>query len=261
MWRSTLIGLGLSLVLAASAGCHAELGDPGAGGDGGQRPDGGGGNGDAPGGNPDAAIDAPACFNGRVVYLNFDGVALTDAATSDATLNRASWMNTATGTAPAFRAASATRLTDIQTITTGVRTQLSQFPVTVVTTRPAAGPYVMIVFGGTAAQVGSAYGLAVNELDCGDATRSDVAWIGDATGSPLQRLINTAVGAIGFGLGLTATTSVTDCMCGWANGCTSNNTVACTLSPSIPRDPAATQLCAGLTTQNEVQTFTQAFCQ
>ena len=215
---------------------------------------------DAPG--PDAAPDAPACANGRVVYLNFDGQALTRAAPSDATMNRASWMNQASGTAAPFRQASGNRTTDITTITDGIRAVLAGFPVTVVTTRPAAGPYVMVVFGGAMGAVGSNFSLAVNELDCDDSEKSDVLWISDATGVPLQRLINVTVGGIGFGLGLTATADPNDCMCGWANGCTPTAAQACTLSMSIARDPDAGQLCpAGGASQNELLAFDTAFCQ
>lgn len=203
----------------------------------------------------------PQCYNGRVVYLNFDGVTLTAAAASDATQNRASWMTIPTGTVPPFLQGRADRAQIIQAITNGVVQQLSQFPVTVVTTRPVTGPYVMIVYGGTAANVGSNYGFAVNELDCDDSEKSDVAWISDNY-TTTQRHVNTTIGAIGFGLGLTATTSTTDCMCGWANGCVKNLAVACTLSTNIARDPAATQRCAGAAaTQNEVATFSTAFCQ
>lgn len=211
----------------------------------------------------DAAVnmpDAPTCSNGRVVYLNFDGQALTQAGTSDATQNRASWMQIASGTAPAYRTGASTRAADIAAITAGVRSILAQFPVTVVTTRPATGPYVMIVFGGTANQVGSRFGGAVNTLDCGDGAKSDVAWISDNV-SPNQKVINFAVGAIGFGLGLTATSDPLDCMCGWDNQCTSNNNQACRLSGPITRDPAANQRCAGLTSQDEPATFRAAFCQ
>lgn len=248
MWvRRTLI-----LGLVAWLGCNAELGPKGAL--------------DAPAGADAAGTidapptpDAPACSNGRVVYLNFEGQALT-AGLSDSTLNRASWMNIASGTAPPFRAGSGTRAQDIQTITDGVRAQLSQFPVTVVTQRPVAGPYVMIVFGGAMGDVGSLYTLAVNQLDCGDVNKNDVAWIADGTGYSLQQLVNTAVGAIGFGLGLTATNDPNDCMCSWGNAC-QPTTGVCTLSSNIARDPQSTLLCAGLTTQNEVETFRQAFCQ
>jgi len=233
------------------AGCGVRLEDPAAG-LGVSTPDGGGGGGDS-------AVDARVCSNGRVVYLSFEGETLTDAAVSDATQNRASWMTIAQGTAPPYRAGANNRNQQIKAITEGVRAQLSSFPVTVVTQRPAAGPYVMIVFGGTASQVGSKYGGSVNELDCGDAQKSDVAWISDGV-SPTQRVVNFAVGAIGFGLGLTATTDPLDCMCGWDNACISDNSGACRLSPTIARDPAANQLCPGVTTQDEFDTFDAAFC-
>src|SRR5262245_39728508 len=45
--------------------------------------------------------DAPmARCSGRVVYLNFEGQALTRGAPSDSTMNRASWMNITSGAAP-----------------------------------------------------------------------------------------------------------------------------------------------------------------
>lgn len=213
------------------------------------------------GGGIDAAVDAPAvaACSSRVVYLNFDGVTLTQG-TSDATQNRAGWLQAASSTAPAYRIGSANRATDILAITTGVRTQLAGTGAMVVTTRPMTGQYVMVVFGGTTTQVASAFGGAVNKLDCDDLQKNDVAWISDII-TPDQRVINFAVGAVGFGLGLTATTVPTDCMCGWDNDCLSSNMAACTLTENIPRDPAANQRCAGLTTQSEATAFTQAFCQ
>lgn len=259
MRRSLILGV------LACFGCDASLGDkPGSSLDARGSDSGSGGGEDASTILPDAppAIDAPACSNGRVVYLNFDGVTLTQAGTSDATQNRAAWMTIGTGTAPPFRQGSGTRTQDIQTISDGVRTQLSAFPITVVTQRPASGEYVMVVFGGQANQVGSQYSLAVNRLDCGDTVRNDVAWISDGPGESLQDMSNTAVGAIGFGLGLTATDDPNDCMCAWGNDCDPAD-VACTLSSNIARDQdvPGNLLCAGLTTQDEQATFRQAFCQ
>ena len=209
--------------------------------------------------------DAPPqqqCANGRVVYLNFDGQTLTDAAASDATQNRVSWMAGRTsGTATPFQQGNANRAQIIADITQGVRAALAQFPVTVVTTRPATGQYVMIVYGGAAADVGSAYGFAVNELDCDDSEKSDVAWISNNYTTTLRH-VNTTIGAIGFGLGLTATTDPNDCMCSWANNCNKDQTQPCVLSTNIARDPTATQLCQGAAaTQNEVAAFNTAFCQ
>ena len=248
-----------SVLAAVGAGaCNAELADGGLPADAASQQ--GIDAGDLAGTDGATGGDAATCANGRVVYLNFDGVTLTAAATSDATQNRASWMQQQAGTAPRYRTGSANRQADITAITDGVRAQLSQFPVTVVTQRPATGSYVMIVFGGTANQVSSRFGGAVNTLDCGDLARNDVAWIGDAV-TPNQRVINFTIGAIGFGLGLSATSTPTDCMCGWDNQCTANNGAACQLSGPIARDPAANQKCAGLTTQDEPATFRAAFCQ
>jgi hypothetical protein len=249
----------LAALLLCVVACHAQLDDSGLGGGVDAN---GGGTTDGGGGTVDAALDAPpiaACSNGRVVYLNFDGVSLTQGV-SDATQNRASWLQAPTSAAPPYHQGLATRAADIQTITDGVRARLASFPVTVVTARPAAGQYVMIVFGGTAAQVASRFGGAVNQLDCGDVQRNDVAWIADNV-TPPTRIVNYAIGAIGFGIGLTATQNPTDCMCAWDNNCTPNNTVACVLNDNIARDPLANQRCPGLTMQNETQAFNQAFCQ
>jgi hypothetical protein len=218
---------------------------------------------DAPtGGTVDPAIDAPPatplCAS-RQVYLNFDGVTLTKGL-SDATLNKASWLNNVqTGTAPPYLKGVADRLTTIQSIVDGVRTQLAQFPITVVTTRPASGEYVMIVFGGKQGTIGSRFPAAVNQLDCGDAQHNDVAWVAD-TVAPVQHAVNTVIGAIGFGLGLTATTDPMDCMCGWDNTCTSVDTAPCKLGSPIFRDTAANQRCTGVVVQDEVVTLHDAFC-
>lgn len=213
---------------------------------------------------PDAApVDmGPVCLatQARSVYLNFEGQALTrNAVASDATQNQASWMNKANGTAPAFRAGSGTRAADIQQITDGMKAALVGLNVNVVTTRPATGPYMMIVFGGTATNVGSNFGGAVQDLDCGNLVASDVAWVGDGV-TPNQRVINFALGAIGFGVGMTATTNTNDCMCGWDNAC-NQTTNQCTFGTAINTDPAANQTCPNQATQNEQQSIQQAFCQ
>jgi hypothetical protein len=215
----------------------------------------------APGSDAPMADAAPVCAVARSVYLNFEGVNLTKGATSDATQNMAAWMNKATGTAPAFRAGLGTRATDITQITTGVTQALMPFHVQVVTTRPTTGPYQMVVFGGTQNQVGSAFTAAVQQLDCGNAVHGDVAWITDATTYSNQQIINFALGAIGFGVGLTATSDPNDCMCSWANTCTPNAGVTCTFTASIARDGTAQQTCPNVTDQNEPASLMNAFCQ
>ena len=232
----------IALAVALCSGCGAQISDGGEPSVGGAlAPDGGSG---------------PACTR-RTVYLNFDGQALIQGP-SDARLNQASWMTLPAGVALPYRLGTTDRDHGIQTIVDGVTAELARFPITVTRTRPSTGDYVMIVYGGTADTVGSNFGAAVNQLDCGDARPDDVAWLSDSvTGT---RAINDTIGAIGFGLGLTATTDAHDCMCSWANGCRIDNSTPCTLGSPIARDPDASQLCPGTTTQDEVAAFRTAFC-
>ena len=201
---------------------------------------------------PDAA---PACANGRAIYLSFQGETLTQATPSDAAQNRASWIGVTTATVPGYRLADPDRATKIATITTRMRAALAAFPMEVVTTRPASGPYVMVVFGGNRDQLGTPYSYATNHFDCGDPVKSDVAWVSDDT--PFSKVDDYAIGAIGYGLGLGGTNDPNDCMCGWANGCDQPETSQCTLSSSIAVNP----VCAGgPNPQNEAETFNSGFC-
>lgn len=248
------------LCVAFLVACNARIGGVSGGDD---TPIDAAGGDDEPADASIASPDAPACFNGRVVYLNFDGATLTKATPSDARASTASWIGRTDGrtqaTVPRYRSGAADRDQQIATIVANVRAALAQFPVIVVTDRPASGDYVMVVFGGVNTDLGTPYSIATNELDCGDTNRNDVAWVSDTTAS--AKVDDYAIGAIGFGLGLTGTTSTSDCMCGWANGCRQPVDTQCALSAAtVQRDPAADQQCAGLTTQNAVDTFDQAFC-
>ena len=255
MWRASIV-----LLCACNAQLGHTLADAGPGGS--QQTDApaGGTIVDAPGGN--VMIDAPAaasCNNGRVVYLNFDGVTITQASTSDATQNHASWIGVTTANIPPYHATSSNRNGQISNITTTVQSILASYPITVVTTRPASGPYVMIAFGGTNQTVGSNYTYATSYHDCGDLVKSDVGWVSDTT--PNSIVANTAVGTIGWSLGLQGTTDPNDCMCAWATHCTPNST-PCTLGTNqttgTSLSPATT--CPGLNPQDEHAAFDTAFC-
>lgn len=212
---------------------------------------------DAPVSSPDAPASS-ACPNGRVVYLSFDGETLTRSAT-DATQNRAAWIGVATATVPAFHPNDANRTTEIQTIVDGVKSRLAATPITVVTTRPASAPYVMIVLGGTNQDVGSNYTYATGDHDCGDGVKSDVGWVSDVPS--LSYVPDLIVGTIGWGLGLQGTNDPNDCMCAWANSCSSASG-ACTLSASIATTASTgNSTCAGENPQNEVAAFSTLFCQ
>jgi hypothetical protein len=239
------------VLMVGLCACEARLASPIAGGD------------DEPPATADAPLvgeDAPPmCGNGRKVFLNFDGVTLTDAATSDAKNNQASWMTNGVTTAnvPPYKQGVANRAALITAITQDVTNRLAPFPTEVVTTRPATGDYMMVVFGGTAQNVGSRF-IGVQELDCGDVVRNDVAWIADNLDTNL--VVNVVMGSIGFGIGLTATTDDTDCMCSWDNDCRYANS-NCVLHDGIARDPTANQLCPGAgATQDEIVAFNAAFC-
>lgn len=213
-------------------------------------------------GTTDAATvvppDAPATPT-RVVYLNFDGVTtLTKGTPSDAKANKAAWMIGNTGTAPAYGGGATAK----QTIIDGVTARLTGIA-TVVTTRPTTGEYVMVIYGGTAQQVKSFYGQAVAQLDCNDTVKSDVAWL--AGNLDPTDAIDTTMGAIGFGLGLSSVNKPDDCMCSWANQCTPNNN-PCVLRDNQTRDTnvgddpnlGTPQKCPGAT-QDELTVFKTAF--
>lgn len=266
-----MIGMVKVLALAALlAGCNANLGASGSGNTSVDSGNGGGGGGGGGGGNPDAAIQvqpdaAPACANGRRVYLNFDGVTLTDAGNSDSTTNTARWLTNASAAVPPWRQGGANRAAQILAVVDGVKQRLSTTPIEVVTARPASGPYVMIVLGGAnqndGGTVGTPYSFATSYHDCGDATKNDVGWISNMPGQPESFVADLVVGAIGWSVGLDGTTDPADCMCGWANGC-SSAAGACTLSASIGTSITNGETaCQNGGTQNEVAAFTTGFCQ
>jgi hypothetical protein len=218
------------------------------------------------GGGTMVSIDAPTstsgCSNGRVVFLNFAGDTLTKAATSDATHDEAFWVGLSgggqtTATFPEWRPTAADRTTQIQEVVTTLQGIFGTIApsITFVTTRPAAGPYVMIGFGGTKAEAGVPYTGAVQTLDCGDTNKSDVGWVFESEGSVIAAA-NAAAGAIAFGLGATGTTVPTDCMCSWLTQCTSNETAACSFSSAAN---AALNCPNETDPQNDVAVLT-AFC-
>lgn len=238
---------GLCLAAVLLTACEARVGSPETPPDGSST--------DAPVIDPDTQ---PVCQK-RQLYLSFEGETLTDGATSDAKTNVASWMTNGitSATAPPYHAAQADRSTDIQIIVDEVTSRLAPFAIAVTTIRPPTGDYMMIVFGGAAATMGSDFGF-VQELDCGDQVRNDVAWVDD--GFPDALVPNAVVGSIGFAIGLTATTDPTDCMCSWDNDCR-HNTMSCVLHNGIARDPNANQRCdAAPAVQDEIIEFNLAFC-
>ena len=261
-WLAALVGV---------AGCYAKVNNSGHSSSSGvdasappsgvdASPGGGGGGGgtiDAP---PMPSPDAPPPPARRVVYLNFEGVTLTSGATTDATQNQAHWLGVLDGlsnvTIPPYLPNDTDRATKIATVVTTV-TQILQSAVptvSVVTTRPAAGPYTMVVFGGSPGLLNTGY-IAETDHDCGDAFTNDIGWVSQSNLN-LSAAGNYAVGAIGWALGLDGTTSPSDCMCSWQSNCTQNTTM-CTLATSINSAAQGTACHTGA--QDEVGAFQTAY--
>jgi len=209
--------------------------------------------------------DAPIAAARRVVYLNFTGTDIVKGANqhSDATTSppTVGWMygTATTGNAPAYSDQGS-----VAAITSGVTTRLQNLAI-VTTTRPTSGEYVMIIFGGTAANVHSFFGGGVSQIDCGDLMKNDVGWLPD--GMTADDAADAAIGAIELGLGLSSVNDPTDCSCEWGNynHCT-RNTSPCllhngaTIDQTVVNDPntGLPLKCSG-TTQDEITTITNAF--
>jgi hypothetical protein len=246
-----LLGSALAAWIALGAGCGISLKEQVGEADG--TPDGQ----SAP--DPDATPGA-VCTNGRVVYLHFGGLTLTraDGGATDATKNRADWLGVNSATIPAYKLGDANRDTEIQQITAAIRLTLGAFPITVVTERPTAGPYHLLVFGGRSQALGNNNDVgALTAYDCQNRVVNNVVWIGERF-EPRDSA-DFAVGGLGLGLGLAGTLEPSDCMCGWGNTCTPPMGAACTLSSNILNDGR----CNGNTrkSQDEVASFRKEFCE
>jgi hypothetical protein len=227
-------------------------------GEGGSNSNGGGGDlqPDAP--TETILSDAPdATCRSNTVYLAFDGVTLKSTqARSDATLNAAYWAGR-TQTVPPYHQNDANRATEIAAITAAVKTGLALYPISVVTTRPAAGPYIMIAFGGRSTvnfNFNTEY-YAIQTQDCDNTWPSDVGWVSDIV-EDSQLAADNALGAIGWGLGLSGTTDPSTCMCGWGSSCDSAD-VPCTFGTHSVADTCN----GGTITQDENAAIHKTFCE
>lgn len=213
--------------------------------------------------SPEPDLDAApgaVCSNGRVVYLHFGGLTLNraDGGQTDAAQNRADWLAVNSANVPPYKQGDGNRDAEIQEITAAIRLTLGAFPITVVTDRPAAGPYHMVVFGGNSSALGNNNNVgALSAYDCENRVRNNVVWIGERF-QPRDSA-DYAVGGIGLALGLAGTLEPSDCMCGWGNTCMPPMNAACTLSSQIVNDGR----CNGNTrkSQDEIAAFRKEFCE
>ena len=258
------LALAAATIALGAFGCHAhiqEVGDDasGCGSDGGSN-NGDGGNG-SDGSNTstiDAPPDAMPCTS-TLVYLDFDGVTLTQAAT-DGTMNQASWLPNATAVIPQFQPTSNTRTQVMAAIKKDLQLSLGGFPVDVVTARPAAGSYTLVAIGGSeATNVGFSSNFAAYAgYDCGNLIPNDVVWVTDSALLAPQDVADFIVGGIGLGVGLSGTTDVNNCLCSWGGTTCTPASTACTLSSSI----TSMAHCSGeAEPENQVAAFEHTFCE
>ena len=229
----------------------------------------------APGGSPDApAIDAPAgdgagdatggsdgfpfdaacdeisdagvCCARRRIYLNFDGVDLVrDPSANDARTGH-TFLIPGDKSVPPFLNGMAGRDAIIGSIITQLQGQLSGFDVELTRTRPGAGDYMMVVFGGDSSTIlGQANIGAFGPLDCGDTNLDDLAMVFDSTN--IVGLANSAMFVLGISIGLSTTTQPGDCLaqtpantpCTLSSSAPLNTTGVCPSAPNPQNEPAA----------------------
>jgi hypothetical protein len=185
---------------------------------------------------PDAAVfdSAPlppdAQTNCNVVFLEFESIDLHLGA-EDATVSSSSIIS-ADVTAPGYLQDAADRETQIADITDQVVNTLTPLGVDVVTVRPAAGDYTMVVIGGASTDVGIQAGVggisAFTGCDTPVPRRVTFAFdtVSGTQAMPFQ-VANIAIGSFLVGLGTPTSSDAADCLCWDSPSC--NGAVACTL--------------------------------
>ena len=166
-----------------------------------------------------AALPARAAEPARAVYLNFsDGtenltqVAVDDAPTNGSSVGMATpypafnWPSVATG--------ATTRGEVVGRVVRQVHEIFLPYNVVVTTTRPASGPYTMVLIGGSPRDIGvdlNVAGLAY--MDCGDQQKSNVVFaFSEAVRSSERGLATTIAQEAGHAFGLEHTAARRDIM-------------------------------------------------
>lgn len=102
---------------------------------------------------PDATAAAPL-----VLFLDFDGATLTKG-TNDPATDVSALIRPGGATVPPWREGAPGRAASVAAVAADVAALLADYNVDVVTTRPAAGPYDMVVFGGESSALFGAAGI------------------------------------------------------------------------------------------------------
>lgn len=164
------------------------------------------------------APEAPEASGIHTVFLAFDGVSILKGTDDDATTNTTKTA-AADGTVSPLFAGDSTRATRIDSIVAEIRTGLTPYDIKLVTTRPDSGPYDMIVFGGTAQELGYADNIALFALapeDCDNVEPSSVGFVfEDAdpfTNTPYEHA-QMAMAVLALEHGLPVSREASDCLC------------------------------------------------
>jgi hypothetical protein len=191
-------------------------------------------------------IEAGNCCSRRRIFLNFDGVDLVaDNAMNDARTGH-TFLLMSNKTVPPFLNGAPGRDTVINGIVMQLQQQLSGYDVELTRTRPGAGDYMMITFGGDSATIlGTAGFGAFGPLDCGDTNLDDIALVFDS--NAIIGTANSAMFVLGISLGLSTTTLMGDCLstmpantpCTLSTAAPLNTTGVCPGAPSPQNEPAA----------------------
>jgi len=144
----------------------------------------------------------PAAVSPVVLFLNFDGATITKAAASDAVKNTSPLCG---GTIPKFDHTpyGADRAKVIAQVKSRIAALLADFDITLVTTRPAAAPYEMVVLGGLPTLCGYSAGIGgLAPLDCHNANTGDVSFVFSAGITHLDMLAIAVGHELGHSFGL-----------------------------------------------------------
>ncbi|MBA2542383.1 MAG: hypothetical protein H0V17_22265 [Deltaproteobacteria bacterium] len=211
----------------------------------------------------DAGSDAPAdgaAATGEVVFLNFEGVDMTSGP-DDATANTASVLLAGpTYTLSPYLSSNPDRDARIAGVTALVDEILVRFRISVVTTRPASGPYNMIVLTGMPGEAGypvNTFGAAPKL--CGDTSESPTVLIfGDTLLDPRDDVIaSLSVAGLAVSQGIPSSNEANDCACWDGPSCVFDG--SCSFgglgTPIAPDEPCAN----GATVMSTLAQFTSVF--
>jgi hypothetical protein len=237
------------------------------------------------GSSNNATVDAPVTHDGTValdapkttgnakshtLYLNTEGVSVT-AGADDATMNKSSIIG-APATLMPFLVGAAGRDTRLAEIATQIETTLAPYGVTVVTTRPATGPYDMVVVtDDTGAKLTPSLASAgsITPTTCNSAASVvsfifPVAFTGTSPAQVRNLVANQAIAIFANNAGVPISTTTGDCMCYVASSCVApSENAICTIggaTTAVDQSNSGIEACGDTSpTMDEAAKFLAAF--